>query len=347
MRLTELSIRVLKEGVYRDDAGPRGFGIRIGKTRKTFFLMIGANRTVITLGHWPSMTLAEARKKARYSVEPSSSISFKDALDQYIEKQVIPNQKPSSAKETTRILRLLPFGSTPLSKITTAEIRALIDDKSGTPAAANNTFSTLRAFLRWAHERELISNLPVFGRRPFKTESRDRVLSTAELIQIFDASDQCAQDYSSILMLLTFLGQRKGEIYNLEWSFLSEDTITWPARLVKNNTEHTIPIGPGMRKFINTFPRIGNRIFGTFHWGDQKDILDRYALLPPWRHHDLRRTWATNSAKLGTLPHITERILNHRTVETPISRVYNKHTYMPEMKAAMVAMEYFLAGALT
>ena len=46
------------------DTNLKGFGVRIMQTRKTFTVMRGQQRERITLGHYPDISLQEARKKA-------------------------------------------------------------------------------------------------------------------------------------------------------------------------------------------------------------------------------------------------------------------------------------------
>lgn len=49
--------------------------------------------------------------------------------------------------------------------------------------------------------------------------------------------------------------------------------------------------------------------------------LDKRSGVTNWTLHDLRRTFATMHAQIGTPPHVTERMLNHITgTLTPIAR---------------------------
>src|SRR5579871_5218798 len=41
-----------------------GFGILVGKRKKTFFVVLGKERKLRTLGRYPAITLKDARKKA-------------------------------------------------------------------------------------------------------------------------------------------------------------------------------------------------------------------------------------------------------------------------------------------
>lgn len=63
--------------------------------------------------------------------------------------------------------------------------------------------------------------------------------------------------------------------------------------------------------------------------------------------HDLRRTFATRNAELGTPPHIVERLLNHISgVISGVSATYNRATYVPEMRIAIDRYEEHLKKVL-
>jgi len=54
--------------------------------------------------------------------------------------------------------------------------------------------------------------------------------------------------------------------------------------------------------------------------------------------HDLRRTAATGMAGLGIAHHVVDRILNHTAGKiSGVARIYNRHAYLAERKAAMEA----------
>ena len=56
--------------------------------------------------------------------------------------------------------------------------------------------------------------------------------------------------------------------------------------------------------------------------------------------HDLRRTFATNLAALGTPIHVTEKLLNHVSGSVSgVAAIYNRHAYMDEMRVAIVNWE--------
>lgn len=54
----------------------------------------------------------------------------------------------------------------------------------------------------------------------------------------------------------------------------------------------------------------------------------------------LRRTFASTLARLGTPIHVTEKILNHVSgTVSGVAAVYNRHSYIEEMRAAIDAYE--------
>src|SRR5260370_33572279 len=63
-RLTDLTVRALPMGTHFDATTP-AFGIRVGKHRRTWIVMRGEDRRRSRIGHYPTVTLSEARKGAK------------------------------------------------------------------------------------------------------------------------------------------------------------------------------------------------------------------------------------------------------------------------------------------
>jgi integrase len=72
-------------------------------------------------------------------------------------------------------------------------------------------------------------------------------------------------------------------------------------------------------------------------WSNLKTRFDRSVDgVAPWTLHDLRRTFATNLAALGTPIHVTEKLLNHVSgTVSGVAAIYNRHAYIDEMRAAI------------
>ena len=94
IRLTDVSIRQLPfaesgQKKIRDDYLP-GFGLIVGKSTKTFFVMYGKDRRTKTLGKWPETSLRQARQDAkRHLANPSTrkrAVSFSEAREAFLDE---------------------------------------------------------------------------------------------------------------------------------------------------------------------------------------------------------------------------------------------------------------------
>lgn len=131
-------------------------------------------------------------------------------------------------------------------------------------------------------------------------------------------------------------------------------TITLPSELTKNGREHTFPLGSIAFQLLNSaissnaralFPARGSDAKPFNGWSKSKAALDQLSGVTDWTLHDLRRTVATRMAELGVAPHVIERILNHVTgTMSPLSRVYNRASFLAEMRAAIELWEAHLSA---
>jgi integrase len=71
--------------------------------------------------------------------------------------------------------------------------------------------------------RDLIDANPAqYVEKPTDEQSRERILSDAELVAIWRAVD-AATDFGAIIRLLMLTGARRSEIADLRWSELADD----------------------------------------------------------------------------------------------------------------------------
>lgn len=309
------------------------FGLRVGKESKTFIVK-HANRR-FTLGRYPSMSLAEARQKARHILisEPvkTSDLTFAQALDIFV-KTHCASKKERTGKDYENTLRRHFSGFNPkkLSALSTERVMSVIDDLVERPSEANHAFQYARTFFKWCVRRRYIDRSPLEGfGLPAKTKARSRVLTDDELRKIWKS---CTGQFGNVVRLCILHGHRRGEI-SLGLPSWATDKLTIPADVTKNGREHTLPLSAFARKFFTApFPR--------FAWSREKRKLDKKSGVKDWTLHDLRRTFATNLAKLGTPIHVTEKILNHVSgTHGGIVGVYQLHSYEAEIKTAMEQWE--------
>lgn len=224
-----------------------------------------------------------------------------------------------------------------------------------TPGARRNAFAVLSAFFRWKPvARAMGRNIIELAEAPAKPNSRDRVLATDEIKTVWNASEKCGYPFGPMAQLLLLTGQRRDEIAELKWRELSDDlnAITLEASRTKNSRPHVVPLAPLAQSIIKALPRIADAdgnpseyVFTTTAttafsgFSNGKKALDKHCgepALPDWHLHDLRRTCATELAKLGIKQEVTEAILNHKTGKVSgVAAIYNRYDYQDEKRDAL------------
>lgn len=363
VQFTEITIRNLPvpargQRMYLDQS-LAGFGVRVSQGgRKTFALMSGKKRRLLTIGRVGVISLAEARQRARellaaqtLGLAPEKKAThYDEAVEQFLVAYRAKN-KPSTAKETERLVRRYLAFDGAIAEITTSDVTRIIDRLSTTPSEQQHVFVAARHLFRWFQRRRMIELSPLAGvdapRRPMP---RDRVLDAHELATIYRARQD---SFGDIVRILILTGQRLGQISGLRSEYVDPEarTITWPGMAMKNNRPHTIPYGDLAAAIIE--PRLSRKLL--FHskgnpdkqfsnFSNAKRQLDALCKLPHWTLHDLRRSVTTQWAFLGVAPHVCERILAHASGEiSGVAAIYNRHSYMDEMRQAVAAFDAHLA----
>lgn len=367
-RLTDIAVRNAEPRPvqYTLWDGSTGFGLRVspGGT-KTWTVVYGRERRRVTIGRYPLIDLKTAREEAKKHLakvalgqhRPSDTTTLAELIELFFKVRCTPqNNKPSTIREYRRIFNrhLTPHFDRKLADLTHAKINRIIDDLAATPIEANHAFVALRMLFRFARQRRLIEHDPLDGMSlPFTPKSRDRVLNEDELLKVWSAAAAFPFPFGAIVQLLILTGQRVGEIAGLRWSWIDEHemTITLPAAITKNSAQHTFPFGEMTKAVLDRIPRQSEFLFPSLEctaayvgYNKAKGRLDEVCPLPHWTLHDLRRTFSTMHARIGTPPHVTEALLNHKMgTRSPIQRIYDRHTYLPEMRAAMANYDQNLA----
>ncbi len=368
--LTEIAVRAAKPNTTLWDRSLNHFGLRVapGGT-KSFVVLLGSGRRQ-TIGRYPAITLAQARIKAKRILaertlgrHQTASVGWQTAVQKFIDARR-GSTRARTTKEYERTLkRNFSFGSTRLSDIGKQDISAKLDKLNRTPSQKAHALVIIKMFFRWALVEGFVDVDPTAALKRARQRKRKRVLTDAELGSVWlacslsrEASEADAQSmpraFAAIVQLLILAGQRRGETAALRASWNAGDTLTLPADITKNAREHTFPIGPLAQAILSSIAHDGGLLFPArgradrpFNgWSKSKVILDKLSGVTNWTLHDLRRTFRTIHARIGTPPHVAERLLNHvNAVASEVEQTYDLHTYLPEMRKAMLAYEAELA----
>ncbi len=295
IRFTDLAIRSLSEGMYFDERTP-SFGIRVGKHRRTWLILKEPNRTKVRLGHYPDLSLADARKKALVALgsrlEHSHAPTFPDARQQYLDQG---QWRPRSKYEITRTLNRHFHWTKTINKITHRDVAEAIDAIEAKSEAAH-ALKDIKTFFSWCVPRYL-AHSPCTGlKHASRYVPRERLLATDELAAIWRAAE-VMEGYGRQVQLLIATGQRCNQIISLrpEWIDHKNRLIKFPASVMKGNRSHTIPLGALAASLLG-----GDR--PTTYQGKKKPELDRLSGVTGWTLHDLRRAFASGLASLGVAP---------------------------------------------
>ena len=173
-------------------------------------------------------------------------------------------------------------------------------------------------------------------RKPAKEKSRDRVLDDNELKLTWEAAEDERGPAGALVKLLILSGARRNEVTELARDEIKAEVIELPGERTKNGSPHTIPITPMIRRVLESLPATGRfALNGTDRpFDDHSGAKERVApAFPPWKLHDLRRSFASGLQRLGVAPHIVELALNHRTgTFSGIAGIYQRHRYEKEVR---------------
>ena len=382
MKLTQASISRLPsdkaDAVYYDD-DLDGFGIRIragGSRNYVVRYRLGGLERRHTIGSVSVLTLDQARQKARKVLvavdegrnptaekatkKATASLIFSSVAADYLEAKQ-STMKPRSHDECTRHLNRdwKPIHGLPLGTVSRLVIAGRLREiaKASGNTAANRARATLSAMYAWAIGEGLCEMNPVVGtNKADEGKARDRVLTDAELVSIWNAAPE--SDYGRIVKLLMLTGQRRNEIASLRWSEIdmAAKTITLPGERTKNGQVHTIPLSKDALAILKDVPHrdgrdllFGDAAGGFAGWSRAKVTLSERTgkTVKPWTLHDLRRTGATRMADSGVQPHIIEAVLNHVSGHKGgVAGIYNRAAYEPEKREALDTLASYISTAI-
>jgi Arm domain-containing DNA-binding protein len=329
-----------------DDASPLRVRISQGGA-KTFVVSLGRGRRQ-TIGRFGEVSLADAREAARKlraeltlgRIIPTTK-NLDDARQEYLNEIEI--------RDVTR-----GYYRRNLNRLTARKIRDItpsdITNILGklTPSSRLQCLRSYTAFFNWAISKHYLDRSPCERMEGGRNKRRDRVLSVDELRAIWDATSDVS-DYHCIIRLLITTGQRKTEWAHCQDNWIAEYGVSFPAAICKNNNRHHFPLGELSRSILPArkgllFPTDENTAFCS--WSKSKVELNSDLDIASWQLRDLRRTYRTIHASIGTSREISERLINHVSDQGELEKIYDQFDYAEPMKLAQDRYEAHLKTIL-
>ena len=323
---------------YFDETVP-GLALRVtSHGTKAWTFLWGKPRRRITLGRYPSLSLASARAAALEAKEGRTQVmTVAELVDRYLEAL----KGKRSFSQIQRQLRrdVLPIiGSLPLRELHRRDVTRVVDAKSA-PIAARRVFEDLRAMIRWAVARGDLDHNPIEGMKgPPASKPRQRALSDDEIRVLWSKLNEVRPvACQHVIKFCLVTGQRVGEVAGLTPSELDLSGNVWniPGARTKNSHPHSVPLSSLALKIIED---AGGQ-FGVSrgHVSDSIRDYQEQIGIAQWTAHDLRRTALTQMAKLGIAPIVLGHVANHRTTTKAgiTLGVYVQHAYEKEKREAL------------
>jgi integrase len=356
------------------DQGYPGLALRIsygGGKSWVYFYRVGGKLRRMTLGTYPAMSLADAREawrnartEAQKGGDPATArkraapaTSFTGVLEDWLKRDQAHNKTKDEVKrlidkDATAVWQHRQFGD-----ITRRDILDVIDSVAdrGSGVTARRLHAHLHRLFKWAVLRGIIESNPAADLpKPGSETKRDRVLTDAELVSVWNAAaEELGWPFGPLIQLLILTGARRNEIGCLQWVELKPAEIELSGERTKNGEPHAIPLSKLAQKLVTGLPRIGKSDFvfttnGTSpvsSWSKVKADLDKKVKIAPWRLHDLRRTVATGLQKLGVNLQVIEAVLGHVSgSRAGVVGVYQRHSFDAEKRVALEAWGAHVIG---
>lgn len=328
-----------KRQEFRDHGGQNLYVVVQPKSGETSFVIrptIDGKQRRITIGHFPDMSLADAREEAAKHksaarkgklLEPTGhapeadGVTVEEAWNLYWQYEASSRR---SADEKQRIFGrdVAPvIGSKALSEVTRDDLANLISSKFATAKTASNRLHSLLArFFKWCftngHSLTKLDRNPMDGVAKMYSErgaARKRFLSEQELRWWFKALP-AAGEYAPIHELLMRTLCRFSDILDLTWGEVLErgnGDLVLELGQTKNDEPHVVYLPPSAARLLPKRPggaKPADRVFAVKSRSNKpvERIRKRMAELaakeshevPHWQPHDYRRTGTTHLAAM-------------------------------------------------
>ncbi len=365
VKMTTMWLQNIKPGEkkeYSDTEAP-GLRLRVWPTKLSWCFVYKAPGTKrvkrCTIGPYPTIGLAEARKKARElrvlvdrGEDPAGEKkkrkempTFAELCDEYLEKHAIHKR---THREDKRIItrELLPrWKEFKADEVTKRDVISLLDEivARGSPIMANRTLALVRKIFNWALSRDIIETTPCLGiKAPAPERRRERWLDDNELVAVWEAFEE-EKLTGRIFKILLLTGQRKGEVQGMRWEEIDFGSATWtiPPERSKNGHRHTVPLSEPVIEILKQIPKRHDEwVFPSpcARCGHIKNLGKAHQRIKElsgvqFHIHDLRRTCATGMARFGIERIVIAKVLNH--TDSSVTAIYERHGYEQEKRHAL------------
>jgi integrase len=371
-KLTTKTIENLKPGPRRREISDGGSGLFLllqpsGFRSWALRYRYNGRPTKLTLGPWPLLGLADARKAAadaqlelskgsdpagtrkvaKVKAAEAEANTIAAICAEFLQRE---GRRLRTLDQRERLLRRLVYpaiGDRPIGSLKRSEIVRLLDrieDRSG-PRMADVALAALRRIFHWHEKRTDDFRSPIIrgmSRQNAAEHRRTRVLDDDELRRLWAATAD-GQPFSKLIRFLLLTTARRGEAAGMRWDEVTDGLWTLPASRSKTKTEIVRPLSRAAQTVLAAQPRASEWAFTTTGTGPFTDFsgskakLDAATGVTGWRLHDVRRTARSLLSRAGINSDVAEKCLGHLP-RNVIIQTYDRHSYADELAHAFEAL---------
>ncbi len=303
--------------------------------------------------------------------------TVRDLFEQWMRMEIIQRKDGGAEVRRMFEKDVLPLiGDRFAEDVRKGDVMTVIDAllERGVTIMAKSIFSMIRQMFNFAVERDYLDSNPTASinkAKVFGTDNeRDRILSDEEIVDLsikFTDANLLVTSQAALWIALATCC-RIGEILSAEWKHVDLNKREWmiPAENSKNAKPHLIYLSDFAVEQFNKIQSIN----GTSQWcfpnrdktgavcpksvtkqvtdrqkADQSKMISRRSQYFDalqlsggyWTPHDLRRTGASLMVKLGVMPDVADRCMNHLE-QNKVKRTYLRYDYAKEMREAWVTL---------
>jgi integrase len=316
-------------------------------------------------------------QEAKAEAKRTAKVLFESVVDQFLKSK---ENRRSSTKVGYRLYLkgyyFKPLWKLPIDEVTAEQINLQVEKviKESGQRTGSQCLVPMKGLFKWAIKNSiLIDHNPMAKvNEPEKPPSRKRILTHEEMRTIWVQCEAWEADVLSgrrqrhwtnipdiprAVRLLFLTGCRRQEIGDLELSEINRrrNELELPGSRTKNHEDLVLPLvdtalgiilsvkeRPGHNHLFGTKPGQGINLNGAHNKINERIRKSGGTVPPHWTVHDIRRTVRSGLGEIGINRDLAERIVNHVNARTEQERTYDRYTYGPQMREALVKWESHL-----
>ena len=248
----------------------------------------------LTLGLWPTMGVAAARKEAqnrkdqaKAGINPKATRkaeraaatteamaaarnTFGAVAERYIARECPGLSRGADVESVIRRGLLPPWTDSKMTDLRRSDLTELTDMlvDAGKPMAAHKLHETAKRVFNWALERGDIEASPFAAMKaPVKKKSRQRKLGDQEIGVLWPVWETMGFPFGDLQKVLLLTGQRRNEVACMKRREIDPDKKNWviPGDRSKNELDHLVPLSNQAFALIMSLPNFkeGDYVFST------------------------------------------------------------------------------------